>query len=325
MTVGGSAQHLFALSLALPIVSAAFSLVMFAYGVTLSILQPRVLRNSIIRVMIVVQLLNCLRFIFRILLIDAKLRTEASCRVILFMSEALSLLPVNLCVHCVLYLQLVVIHKLSSDLRWPRALILTTASVISLVPPSFVLYFPPHIYGKKSACTIGWIPNRKLYNFFFYAYGAWAYLSGGVGLISVTVIAMHLVRTRRATRRALQSSAASESPSLSVEPVGPTDILSRTLLAIVWFPITPIISLWFNAMLVTISYHKQRLYKPLEVINLVLLCLQSVLLGVPLLMNPLMRAAFAKQLQEQRLAWRAARPDTRGSPQPLLHSVHLDL
>ncbi|KAJ2715900.1 hypothetical protein H4R19_000943, partial [Coemansia spiralis] len=140
------------------------------------------------------------------------------------------------------------------------------------------------------------------YGFALYTYDAWAYLPGVIGTFSVLTITVHLVRTQRATRRALQASAEHYGPSRAVERVGHTKNLHRALVTIIWFPITPVISLWFNAILLSVYYYEQRAYQPLEYIDIVLLCLQSLLMGLPLLVNPTMRAALAKQVQEQREA-----------------------
>ncbi|KAJ2799461.1 hypothetical protein H4R21_003539, partial [Coemansia helicoidea] len=103
----------------------------FVYGVTLAILQRRVWRNYIVRVMIVAQFFNCARFVSREFMVNVPLETGLACRVVLFLNDCFSLLPVNLCVYCVVYLQLVVIHNVSLELRWPRVVALTLASVMS--------------------------------------------------------------------------------------------------------------------------------------------------------------------------------------------------
>ncbi|KAJ2715941.1 hypothetical protein H4R19_000927 [Coemansia spiralis] len=262
--------------------------------------------------MVIAQFFNCLRFIFRILETNVTLTTESACRAIIFMSDATSLLPVNLCVYCVVYLQLVVVHNFSPEKRWLRVVALTTATLLSAVPPSLSLYISPHTLGHDFICDISWIPNAKEYAFAMYSYVAWAYLPGVIGTYSVLTIAVHLVRTRRALRHALQASAEQYGPSQSVARVRHTDTLNQVLITIIWFPITPIISLWFNTILFTVAYYKRRTYRSLECINIILLCLQSLLLGLPLTVNPTMRAALAKQVQEQREPRRAACSTTHG-------------
>ncbi|KAJ2714710.1 hypothetical protein H4R19_001578 [Coemansia spiralis] len=315
--IGSTTGQLQALSLTLNILSVFISLAAFVYGVTLAYLQRQVWRIAIIRAMVAAQFFNFLRFIFRILLTNVKEHTDSACRVILFMSDAMSLLPVNICVYCVVYLQLVVIHGVSPVPRWPRVLALTIASLLSVVPSSITLYISPHVLGRESICDINWVPSPKEYAYAMYEYAPWAYLPGVVGTLSVTTIAVHLVRTRRAVHRALNASVEQYGPSHAVERFGHTEVLRHALLTIIWFPITPILSLWFNAVLITVYHYKQRRYLTLDCINVVLLCLQSLLLGLPLLVNPVMRAALAKQLQEQRQARHAARSAT-GSASPLV-------
>ncbi|KAJ1729738.1 hypothetical protein LPJ61_003378 [Coemansia biformis] len=314
ITSGG----LYPFSLAMFVISACVSLAAFAYGVLLSILQPQVWQNSIIRVVVVAQLINCIRFIFRVLLTNVKINTESGCRAVMFLSDATSLLPVNLCIHCVVYLHLVVIHKVPPDLRWPRVVALTVASALSVVPPSFALYLPARLAGAASFCAFGRIPTRKQYEFTLYSYAIWTYLPGVIGIASVVAIAAHVVRTRRATQRALQASVAYYGPSQSVPRTGHTGMLHRALLTIIWFPITPILSLWLDALLVTVAYYRRRTYLWLEYVNIVLLCLQSFLLGLALVVNPTMRAARAKQARERRLARGAARAHERILPPPPL-------
>ncbi|KAJ2711405.1 hypothetical protein H4R19_003264 [Coemansia spiralis] len=303
-------------SLTLNIISAAISLVVFVYGAMLSYYQRQIWRNPIIRIIVAAQFINFLRFVFRIILIDVGLTTDSACRGILFISDATSLLPVNLCVYCVVYLQLVVIHNLSPELRWPRVVALITATVLSVVPPSMVLYISPWLIRLDSICDISWIPEHRAYEFVVYTYAIWAYMPGVIGTISVLAISIHLVRTRRAIRHALEASAQDYGPSPAVARVGHADALQKTLLTIIWFPITPIISLWFNILLYTVAYYKQRTYEGLEYFNIVLLCLQSLLLGLPLLVNPAVRTALAKHIQEQRQARHTARSTTHGTPPP---------
>ncbi|KAJ2710147.1 hypothetical protein H4R19_003894 [Coemansia spiralis] len=239
------------------------------------------------------------------------------------MNCATSLLPVNLCVYCVVYLQLVMIHNVSLELRWPRVVALTTATLLSVVPPSIFLYITPRAIGRKSYCDFHLVPSSKEYGFAMYSYFAWAYLPGVIGTISVLTIAVYIWRTRRATRRALQASAEHYGPSQAVERVGHTDTLHHALLTIIWFPITPIISMWFNAANFSIRYYKKRVYSSIEIANVLILCLQSLLLGLPLLVNPTVRAALAKQLQEQREARHGTHSTTHNHsdmapPPPLL-------
>ncbi|KAJ2716962.1 hypothetical protein H4R19_000314 [Coemansia spiralis] len=262
--------------------------------------------------MVIAQLFNCLRFIFRIVVTNVTLTTESACRFIFFMSDATLLLPVNLCVYCVVYLQLVVVHNVSPEMRWLRVVALTTATLLSAAPPSLTLYILPRVIGRDSFCDRGDIPTTKEYTYGMYSYIAWTYLPGVIGTFSVLTIAVHLVRTRRAIRHALQAPAEQYGPSLSVARVGHIETLQQVLITIIWFPITPIISLWFYAIRYTVAYYTQRTYRSLEFINVILLCLQSLLLGLPLIVNPTMRAAFAKQIREQREPRRAVCSTTHG-------------
>ncbi|KAJ2799924.1 hypothetical protein H4R21_003379, partial [Coemansia helicoidea] len=211
--------YFFPLSLAMYSISITISLSAFVYGATLAYLQPRIWQDYILRMMIVAQFFNCLFFAFRLVLVDAELETEAACRVAFFMSDSFSLLPVNICVHCVVYLQLVVVHNVSPGLRWPRVVTLVIALAITFLPVSFILFIAPRRFGRRSICDLNWVPNDKEYSYYMTVLASWAYLSGAIGFVSVLTIAIYLVRTRRATLRALQLSAAYYGPSLAVERV----------------------------------------------------------------------------------------------------------
>ncbi|KAJ2801388.1 hypothetical protein H4R21_002809 [Coemansia helicoidea] len=308
--------YLFPYALAMYITSATISLAAFVYGVTLAYLQPQIWRNAIIRVLIAAQFFSSVFFVFRIMLADVGLKTESACRVVLYMSVATSLLPVNLCVYCVVYIQLVVVYHVSPELRWPRRVTLAAAAAISILPPSPVLFLSPRHFGRNSMCDFSFIPNSKEYAIDMYGYAAWAYLSGVVGLFSLLSVIVHMVRTRRATRHALQSSAESYGPSGAVERVGHTETFNRALVSIIWLPVTPIVSLWFNSLVITVSYYTGELDTPLRFTTVVLFSLQSILLALPLITNPTMRDALAKQLREQRQARAAARSKTQISPLP---------
>ncbi|KAJ2614653.1 hypothetical protein H4S08_001596 [Coemansia sp. RSA 1365] len=204
------------------------------------------------------------------------------------------MLPVNLCIYCVVYLQLVVLHKLSPEKRWPRAVALSIAVVFSVIPTSMFLFLPARLAGTNTLCHLHRITNHQEYVFTMCTVAIWEYLPGVLGIGSVVILGMYIIRTRRETRRVLQASMENYGPSEVVTREGNSEMLHRTMTNIIWFPITPIISQWLNIILISVAYYKQRTYLWLEYINAVLLGLQSILLGVALVVNPTIREAVAE-------------------------------
>ncbi|KAJ2674269.1 hypothetical protein IWW42_001769 [Coemansia sp. RSA 1085] len=285
--------------------SATISMAAFIYGLALVYVQPRVWHSPIVRIVIVAQVINSLRFVFRLIAIFADVNADFGCRVLLFLNNVFSILPVNLCIYCVVYLQMVIIHKVSPQKRWPRIVTLSIATAVSVIPTSWFLFWPAHRVNAKSFCHLSRITNYKFYHFLIATVFIWSYLPGFIGMLSILCIVMHIIRTRRKTRQVLQESNEAYGPSRDMQrPVG-DNMLHRTIINIIWFPIVPIISLWFNVVLISVVYYKRRTYMWLEYINVVLLGLQSIFLAVALAVNPIARSAAAEywhKRQQQKYA-----------------------
>ncbi|KAJ1959003.1 hypothetical protein GGI12_004568, partial [Dipsacomyces acuminosporus] len=63
-------------------------------------------------------------------------------------------------------------------------------------------------------------------------------------------------------------------------------MIGRILISLVWFPLTPIASLWFITILHSIHYYRQKLYPISEFVSIGLLGLQSIFLAIALVVNP---------------------------------------
>ncbi|KAJ2016533.1 hypothetical protein GGI14_003567 [Coemansia sp. S680] len=305
--------------------SSAVSLCAFVYGILVAHYQPRLWRSSIFRVLLVAQALNFIRFILRPVAIYTNINSDFGCRILLFLNNATTILPVNLCIYCVIYLQLVVFHKVSPTKRWPRALLLTAGVIISLVPISMYLFIRSRAVGLNSFCDLTKIPTHKEYVFIICVLAIWEYLAGAIGIISILTLAYHIARTRRETKRALFASAQYYGPSDSIRRNTNAELLNKTLLSIIWFPITPIISLWLNILLLTINYYTRRVFMWLEFINVVLLALQSFFLAIALIVNPSVRCAYtehAKQKQHEKAEHGAARTRNNNSAGYALSQLH---
>ncbi|KAJ2729562.1 hypothetical protein IW152_005580 [Coemansia sp. BCRC 34962] len=272
----------------------------FCYGLFIVYIRPNIRRSSIIRVLIVAQALNCIRFILRPVTTFSNVHSDFGCRALIFLNNATTMLPVNLCIYCVIYLQLVVFHKVSPTNRLPRALLLTAGTAVSVVPISMYLFLDPSTAGIDSFCNLKKIPDHKQYVFVICVLAIWEYLAGAVGVICILVLMVRIIRTRRETKRALLASAQYYGPSDAVQRNTNPELLNKTLSSIIWIPITPIISIWLNIFLLTISYYKRRVYTWLEFINVLLLALQSFFLAIALVINPSVRYAYTEHVKQRR-------------------------
>ncbi|KAJ2835273.1 hypothetical protein FBU31_001667 [Coemansia sp. 'formosensis'] len=154
--------------------------------------------------------------------------------------------------------------------------------------------------GVTSFCHLTKIPSRQQYIFIICVVAIWEYLAGAIGIISILTLAYHIVRTRRETKHALLASAQYYGPSDAIQRNTSPELLNQTLRSIIWFPITPIISLWLNILLLTINYYTRRVFMSLEFINVVLLALQSFFLAIALIINPSVRCAYTEHVERRR-------------------------
>ncbi|KAJ2332825.1 hypothetical protein GGI00_002617, partial [Coemansia sp. RSA 2681] len=262
-----SERSLKTLSIIIYTCSSLASLCAFLYGLFIIHLRPAIWRSSIFRVLLVAQILNCIRFILRPISSYTNIQSDFGCRMMLFLNTATAMLPVNLCIYCVIYLQLVVFYKVSPVKRWPRALLLTAGVVVSLVPFSMYLFLDPSTAGVDSFCNLKIIPNHQQYVFVICSVSIWGYLSGIIGVLSMATLAVHIIRSQKKTVRVLHESTHQYGPSNSVSRNTTPELLNKTLRTVIWFPITPIISLWLNLLLQSIYYYKRRVYMSLEFVN----------------------------------------------------------
>ncbi|KAJ2909204.1 hypothetical protein GGI21_002115 [Coemansia aciculifera] len=280
--------------------SCAASLCAFIYGLFIVRQSPAIWRSSIFRVLLVAQVLNIIRCVLRPVSSYIDIQAEFGCRTLLFLNNATAMLPVNLCIYCVIYLQLVVVHKVSPVKRWPRVLLLSAGVAMSLVPFSMYLFLDPSTAGVDSFCHLRKIPNHRQYVFVICCVAIWEYLAGIIGVLSITTLAVHIIQSQKKTTRIFNESTQSYGPSSAVSRNTTPDLLNKTLRTVIWFPITPIISLWLNMILLSVYYYKRRVYMPLEYINVLLLALQSFFLAIALVVNPSVRYAYSEQARRRR-------------------------
>ncbi|KAI9501306.1 hypothetical protein BX070DRAFT_228696 [Coemansia spiralis] len=300
-------------SITIFIICAALSLLVFLYGLLVVKLQPKIWRNPIVRVIIVAQLINCLRFIFRPIASFVPMHADTGCRIILFLNNSFAQLPANLCIYCVVYLQIVVIHNVTPRKQWPQAMLMTLAVLISVVPASaFFTFHLPNRHQFILHVALNFQP--QLYVFFILSTAMWGYLSGVVGVISVTIIGIYILRAQKKTQHILHMSTDTYGPSRLVVRQSKSDALHHTLVTIIWYPITPIISLWLNIFLSSVAYYTHKRYPVPEYISVGLLGLQSVFLGIALIVNPAIRDVYTEQIKKR---FKAARRKSSNAGQPL--------
>ncbi|KAJ2835274.1 hypothetical protein FBU31_001668 [Coemansia sp. 'formosensis'] len=162
------------------------------------------------------------------------------------------------------------------------------------------LFLDPSTADVDSFCDLRKIPTRKQYIFILCVLAIWEYLAGAVGVVSILALGYKIIRARRETKLALYESTRHYGPSAATRCSASAELLHQTLVSIIWFPITPIISLWLNIILLTVSYYTQRVFMPLEFLNVVLLALQSFFLGIALVINPSVRCVRASWARQQR-------------------------
>ncbi|KAJ1664594.1 hypothetical protein GGF38_003072 [Coemansia sp. RSA 25] len=240
-----SERSLKTLSIIIYTCSSLASLCAFLYGLFIIHLRAAIWRSSIFRVLLVAQILNCVRFILRPISSYTHIQSDFGCRMMLFLNTAMAMLPVNLCIYCVIYLQMVVFYK--------------------------------------------------QYVFVICSVSIWGYLSGIIGVLSMATLAVHIIRSQKKTVHVLHESTHQYGPSNAVSRNTTPELLNKTLRTVIWFPITPIISLWLNLLLRSIYYYKRRVYMSLEFVNVILLALQSFFLAIAFVVNPSVRHAQSER------------------------------
>ncbi|ORX65315.1 hypothetical protein DL89DRAFT_118278 [Linderina pennispora] len=234
------------------------------------------------------------------------MHNEAGCRIVLTLSNMSSHLVVYLCAYMVIYLELVIIHNLSPHARRPRV-ILATICVLCSVGPQFVyLTIPRKTVGLESFCDLPLVVNDQLYHVIIGTVVVWALLAGIASFVSMSIVAVHIRRTSRRARRISNIMTHEGVPGIySRKDVGRStaDLLNQTLKSAVWFPITPVASLWFNSALVFVRFYSQRPYYNLEYINISLFSLMTIFMAVAFFFNPMVMGF----LRDYRRSWKASK------------------
>ncbi|KAI8325909.1 hypothetical protein GQ54DRAFT_330493 [Martensiomyces pterosporus] len=280
-------------------VSLGISFLAFLYGLFVIRIRRSIWHSWIFQILLTVQIVNCLRFIFLSLAVVGDVHVEFGCRWFIFLTSSAATLSVYLSVSCLLYLQLVVIHKVSPARRLPRIVLLVLSVVCSVVPNITYLVISHRASGIQNFCNVPRIPSHRQYMMMVFSNAIWVYTAGLVGLSSMAIVTVHIAQTSWRAKRLLQTNASTYQHQDSPEQHGHENMLNKTLRSVVWFPLTPIMSLWFNQILASVHYYTRRRYLGLEYLNIALLMFQSIFLAIALVDNPSVRHAFLEGRQKR--------------------------
>ncbi|KAJ1957652.1 hypothetical protein EC988_000720 [Linderina pennispora] len=276
-------------------------------AVLISKQQPKMLKMPVFQTLLVLQAVMVFRCVIEVTVSSVTLTHEPECRVIVFLSLSLGLLPAYLCNFCLVYIQMTLIYKVAAWRRWPVAVLAMVCVLPAVVPPGFVLFLSPSTAGVRSFCEYGDVPNYRLFVFKWLVVNIWILLAGIIGIVSISMTILHIYRT---------SALAREFKVERMDLTMPTDVVqrvtlvNRTLISVVWFPVTPILALYFTVLNSTIRYTGQRNYRSLDVIDTVLQFLQAWGISLAFFTNPPVRRYIEELLSRHHKHSPEVRPPT---------------
>ncbi|KAJ2657377.1 hypothetical protein IWW48_004559 [Coemansia sp. RSA 1200] len=162
--------------------------------VWLCIKRKELLRMTIYRVILAIQILMVLKSIINLIGPYANANTNASCRVYVFFNLVINVAPLNLSVFAILYFQAVLLHNVQLHKRWPRILVAVAATVLSIVPELFVLFIPTRMAGMQSFCQYYAKPSSaRHFAFQWCVFYIWVSLTAIIGLCSITTMVIAII------------------------------------------------------------------------------------------------------------------------------------
>ncbi|ORX73248.1 hypothetical protein DL89DRAFT_265380 [Linderina pennispora] len=117
------------------------------------------------------------------------------------------------------------------------------------------------------------------------------------------VISIHIVRTSRQTKTFMDRIDHSYGTGGQHRAYTTAALLNRTLRTVVWFPITPVMSLWFNSAMIITRHFTQKAHIPLEFINISLFSLMTIFMAAAFFFNPMV----IEFLHDYRKSWSLSR------------------
>ncbi|KAI8319430.1 hypothetical protein GQ54DRAFT_313578 [Martensiomyces pterosporus] len=127
----------------------------------------------------------------------------------------------------------------------------------------------------------------------------------------MSMIAIHIIRTSRETKHAMYSS---QQLYWSNKPRSTAELLNKALSALIWFPLTPILSQWFNVTLIAVRYYTQQIHTWMDFVNIALLGLQSIILVIALFVNPSALSVIREWRRQRRRQTTSAAAWTKHEP-----------
>ncbi|KAJ1728021.1 hypothetical protein LPJ72_005658 [Coemansia sp. Benny D160-2] len=165
-----------------------------ALCVWLCIKRRELLRMTIYRVILAIQILMVLKSIINLIGPHVNANTNASCRVYVFFNLVINVAPLNLSVFAILYFQAVLLHNVQLHKRWPRILVAVAATVLSIVPELFVLFIPARMAGMRSFCQFYAKPSStRHFAFQWCVFYIWVSLAAIIGLCSITTMVVAII------------------------------------------------------------------------------------------------------------------------------------
>ncbi|KAI8322733.1 hypothetical protein GQ54DRAFT_333058 [Martensiomyces pterosporus] len=282
-------------------VDLALALVTLILAIALSARRRELLKITIFRVILVLQVLGVLKSLFELLVVYIEPDSSGGCRVFVFLSIVFAITPLYISVFCILYFQIVLISKVPHSRLWPKVLMVLGILVFSLLPESFILYIPPRTAGIDSYCKYTEIPSTRTFVFKWLVCYAWIVLAGLIGICSIIAIAICIIRRSREASDEASSSSNSLSTACSTGVASirrqrkrrsSTMLIIKTLRSIVWFPVMPIVSLWFSTVYLIVVYRNQRAIASLAIADACFQFLEVLFMAMTFYFSPPVRRAY---------------------------------
>ncbi|KAJ1896887.1 hypothetical protein LPJ66_003717 [Kickxella alabastrina] len=276
---------------------------------------------TIFRVICALQLLKLLDSIFSLISIYINPISNAGCRIFVFLSLILAMLPLALSIFCILYFQVILLHNIPLTTRWPRVTMVIGTLVISLVPEMFTLFIPPHMVGMQTYCDYNKTPGKKLFNFQWLVFYIWVILASIIGIYSIltllgaTIKRSHEVQSGMSTVMTFQTSDCSDCSSARSFNMLVSDVVkdnkrnrrqssnsmvAHTMRSIIWFPIAPIVCLGFNTVYSIVWYHLGKRENSIFIIDQCLQYLAVPLIAMTFYSSPPVKRAYRQYRIDKR-------------------------
>ncbi|KAJ2497564.1 hypothetical protein GGF44_001007 [Coemansia sp. RSA 1694] len=278
----------------------------------LCIKRRELYRMTIFRVILAIQVLECLGCIFNLLGLYIDPQTNSQCRTYIFFSIVLSVSPLHLSVFCILYFQAILIHDIPLQRKWPRIGLAVGTALFSFVPALFTLLIPAQTAGmQQSYCEFMGPPSTRLFVFKWLVMYVWIAVAILIGLYSISRMVVVIVkRSREACSQMSQppSNLSTDEAEISVlakenrrrRRRSSNLIIAKALSSVIWFPITPIICLGFNMVYSIVWYETQREDEAAFIVDKVLQFLSVPLMAMTFYLSPPVRRAFRQYLVDRK-------------------------